>query len=309
MSDSHLGLKDAPILKRLDISPFPWSGSIRMPSESLLTAIISSAPLLHTFGCHGGKARQLESLHVPWRQLTHLHLKVALDPRSALHVLERTPSLIEAHFLDIRDWLQYEPSSLVTVENLRCLTLATYSGGIDGIFRYLVAPALEVLELSTRSLQMQWNQSDFLAFLDRSACFIITMALRDAFFSRLPFPEARGLLRLSKFLIDLTITSDLQTVDITEELLHALTYSRLAYALCPRLETVTFRCNIAAADGVLSDMIQSRWHSQPYMARSAARLKHIDIELSRDKHAVDVRRLNGFLNEGLGGTVRVKEAS
>jgi len=99
------------------------------------------------------------------------------------------------------------------------------------------------------------------------------------------------------------------TGGITEEFLQALTFGRPARALCPRLEVITFRCYIAAGDSILSDMILSRWHLPRYMIPGASRLKQIDIVLSKDTHARDVRRLRECLDEGLGGQVHADKQS
>ncbi|KAK7038180.1 HORMA domain-containing protein [Favolaschia claudopus] len=303
----------APQLERFEIYPFSWSrllGSLTVP---WLDGVLS-APVLTSFVSHHGQFPSSFLLHVPWEQLTYVHLESGLSDFACLFILQSACNLIECHLLNIRSVaLDVTPASDAELSpvlpRLKKLGLASQVW-FGKIFNPLITPNLTKLELGTRSMQMRWTRPQFMDFLRRSGCSIESLTLRDMFVSRLGETGLIELLmHLSDSLTDLRITSDHPgtPVGIRDSMLHALSYRPESPVLCSQLESLVLQVGAFATDGELGKMVQSRWKGHLQAPARIARLQHIDVVFSTDTHATDLLVLNELLEQGLDGKVRMPD--
>ncbi|KAJ6531145.1 hypothetical protein B0H19DRAFT_1273365 [Mycena capillaripes] len=306
-----LTAQGAPQLECFEIHHFSWSpllGNLTIPW--LVDTL--SAPLLHSFTSRLGKFPSVFFSHVPWGQLTYLRLETRLSESACQFILQTASNLIECHLLNIRhefieDIPTFDPLLPAVLPNLTTLGIASQVG-FDRLFRFLMSSNLRTLEIATRSTQMRWDHTQFMAFLRRSACSITSLTLRDLFVSRLGDVDLRELLaHVSDSLTSLAITSDIPgtPVGIQNTLLRALSYRPTGPVLCPQLEHLVLQIGAFASDGELGKMLESRWAGHHRAPARIARLQIIHIVCATDTHATDIRMLNELLKQGLEGKVRL----
>jgi hypothetical protein len=308
---TSLTAQGAPQLEHFEIHPFSWSPLLGALPVPWLTAAMS-APLLNSFTSHLGKFAPAFFFHIPWGQLTYLRLETRVSELACLFILQSASNLIECHLLNIRheimdDVPAFDPLLPAVLPHLTTLGVASQVG-FDRLFRFLDSPDLRTIEIATRSTQMRWDHTQFMAFLRRSLCSITSLTLRDLFISRLADAELRELLtHVSDSLTSLAITSDIPgtPVGIQNTLLRALSYRPTGRVLCPQLECLVLQIGAFATDGELGKMVQSRWVGHQQAPSRIARLQHIDIVCATDTHAMDGHMLNEVLNQGLEGKVRM----
>ncbi|KAF8205584.1 hypothetical protein K438DRAFT_515498 [Mycena galopus ATCC 62051] len=306
-----LTAQGAPQLETFEIHPFSWSPLLGALMVPWLAAALS-APLLHSFTSYLGKFPPAFFTQIPWAQLTYLRLETGLSDFSCLFILQSASNLVECHLLNVRrefleDVPTFDPLLAPVLPHLTTLGVASQVG-FDRLFRLLVAPDLRTLEIATRSTQMRWDHTQFMAFLRRSACSIISLTMRDLFVSRLAETELLELLTyVSDSLAHLAITSDIPgtPVGIQNALLRAMSYQPFSRILCPQLECLALQIGAFATDGELGKMVRSRLAGHQQAPARIARLHHIDVVCATDTHATDVLILNELLKQRLEGKVRI----
>ena len=84
-----------------------------------------------------------------------------------------------------------------------------------------------------------------------------------------------------------------------------------AEPLGPILKNLILNRSVGADDGVLSDMVQSRFSSQTLMIRPSygtavalTMLRHFDVVFAVHTHPVDEKRLNEFYEKELNGAAQ-----
>ncbi|KAJ7766675.1 hypothetical protein B0H16DRAFT_1686939 [Mycena metata] len=308
---SSLTAQGAPQLERFEIQPFSWSPLLGALNIPWLAAVVS-APLLHSFTSHLGKFPSAFFSRVPWGQLTYLRLETRLSEFACLFILQSASNLIECYLLNVRhefveDVPAFDPLLPAVLPHLRTLGVASQVG-FDRLFRLLVAPSLQTLEIATRSTQMRWDHTQFMAFLRRSACSITSLTLRDLFISRLADAELREVLtHISDSLTSLAITSDIPgtPVGIQNTLLRGLAYRPTGRVLCPQLENLVLQIGAFVSDGELGRTVESRWTGHSRDPARIARLHNVDIVCATDTHTLDIQELHRLFEQGLQGRVRM----
>ncbi|KAJ7029352.1 hypothetical protein C8F04DRAFT_1116683 [Mycena alexandri] len=308
---SSLTAQGAPQLERFEIHPFSWSPLLGALTIPWLAAVVS-APLLHSFTSHLGKFPSAFFSRIPWGQLTYLRLETRLSEFACLFILQSTSNLVECYLLNVRhefveDVPTFDPLLPAVPPHLRTLGVASQVG-FDRLFRFLVTPSLQTLEIATRSTQMRWDHLQFMAFLRRSTCSITSLTLRDLFVSRLADAELREVLvYLAHSLTSLAITSDIPgtPVGIQNTLLRGLAYRSTGHVLCPQLENLVLQIGAFVSDGELGRMVESRWAGHRQDPARIARLNNVDIVCATDTHTLDIRELNRLFEQGLQGRVRM----
>ncbi|KAJ7137849.1 hypothetical protein C8R44DRAFT_766346 [Mycena epipterygia] len=302
----------APQLESLELHPLSLSPLLGALPITFLVAVVSSAPLLRSFTSHVGKFPQSFFTEIPWGQLTYISLETPLSELACLFILQSASNLVECRLLDVRHrFVQeipiFDPLLPATMPHLTTLSVASQVG-FERLFRLLIIPELQTLEIATRSTQMRWDHTEFMAFLRRSSCTITSLILRDLFISRLASTELRELLtHLSDSLTYLAITSDIPgtPVWIQNAFLRALAYRPTGRVLCPQLERLALQIGASTTDGELAGMIESRWAGHRQAPARIARLRYIDIVCATATHPADMRRVKALLEQGLDGKIRM----
>ncbi|TFK36422.1 hypothetical protein BDQ12DRAFT_725172 [Crucibulum laeve] len=299
---------EAPFLKSLEV--YCHSSWSTIPARDILwlSSLASNAPSLQRFTAHG--AEQFRDLPVPWERLTHLYLQQSISEQDARDILERSPCLFSCNLIDTGVRLGGQSSLFSSPEMITCnseeLGVCT-RGDLGRFFSVLDAPNIKSLEVVFVNCSATWDISMLPKFLSGSRASEITnLSIRNCLLSNEQLLTCLRSVSLS--LTDLNILSDnlsareyIKVENVDETVLRALTHnSDSSSVLCPRLRNITFeRCLSESDDGILSDMVESRWKK-----KTIQELRSVTVVFRYHTHPVDAVRLRKMITEGLGGEVR-----
>ncbi|RDB22275.1 hypothetical protein Hypma_010699, partial [Hypsizygus marmoreus] len=234
--------------------------------------------------------------NIPWSQMTHVTLCVDFPADQFMKSLSQC---VVAEYIDIQ-WVC--PSStpiqsvLATLPRLAYLRIDSDAGDITLLDGFTL-PSLRTLKFNTRSNLAHRNFGALEALAVRSSCTLETFHMEDLTILE---EDLIGYLRLPclQALRELQISGP----DMSDRILSLLAYPSTAPgdgSVFPRLERLHLR-HIATTDGLLSDMIASRWG----LTQGPASLTHVKLVLSLRLrgvllHDIDVSRINELEKQGL----------
>lgn len=298
-----------PLLESLHLARDWWEPVDR---EQLL--LLLSAPRLRKITWISNTA--LTGLVVPFAQLTELFLERPILMEECLGILRDTPNLVSCQFLVLATVGSLNPSavspaSTPMVHNLRSLDL-TAEMGLGNFLDLLELPHLTELTLGRvgrfpplANESQFWPHAQFLSLISRSKCSLEQFHLCDMDLS--PSDMIESLRLVSPALERLILANDGRTphASVTDDVLKLLTYrpdlialGEIPPALCPKLEFVKFWGCSSSTDGVLADMIESRW----LLNRKTSPVKPLSIVfvMLGPTHPVDINRLEKLNEERIG---------
>ena len=242
-------------------------------------------------------------------RLEELEVDSDLSVSECLVILQQCPRLVSCEFWKIRsvsNILDVHIFSPIRLPQLRSIALRS-TFGADMLLEYLELPALTRLKIAfiaDASDQIApvstWSQRRFDGFFARSDCPLQTLIMQDV----LPSEEAliHCLECVSASLVELVLL-DTRGLFVMRDRVLTLLMARQGHdasvtCLCPRLEVLRFGRSLLSADGLLADMVESRWKcSSPW--GPVTRLKSINPCISDVDHPEDVRRLAMLRDKGL----------
>lgn len=261
---------------------FPVLESLTLQTRKLdtkeatrITEMMRASPRLHTVTWMVKTALSMPFL--PWGQLTHLTLIFISSLGEAQNIVRNSPLL---QMLDISIQLLPAQSDLegmtITHTNLRTVYLSC-AGNLVPLFDSFTFPNVrdltidQILEAHTDQMDGAWPHDAFSAFLRRSRCVLQRFVLQNAF-----FVHEADLIALLRYLSPSLRTLEIDNSDhtcVTDQVLRELTYPEMtadissgaesenscAAVLCPKLEQLKLWGCIGSTDGVLADMVESRW--------------------------------------------------
>jgi len=297
-----------PLLESLHLARDWWRP---IDTEQLL--LLLSAPRLRKITWTSNTT--LMSLVVPFAQLTELFLERPILMEECLSILRDSPNLVSCQFLVLATVGSLTPSTdsprlTPMVHNLRSLDL-TAEMGLGGFLDLLELPHLAELTLGRigrfpplANENQFWPQAQFTSLLSRSKCSLEQLHLCDMDLS--PSDMIDCLQQVSPSLERLILANDGRTphASVTDDVLKLLTYRPDLMALgelpplCPKLEFVKFWGCSSSTDGVLADMIESRW----LLNRKTSPVKPLSIVfvMLGPTHPGDISRLEALNKERIG---------
>jgi len=292
-STSSVHLLRAPLLRRFKV----FGVGVDSVAEPLFS-MLSASPHLTDLTLHGvcdTKVIHIAESFRPWSQLTRFQMH-CLDVRECYKVLRLFPNLVDCT-LESFALLDHPLSPVlqgtsIVHQCLRALTLdiETYDSDLDDFFDYLTLPALSTLVLILDGLQ--WQRTSFKAFLSRSGCSLNTIKLHTIALSTDEFVELLSLLpTLKELLIRGSVFNPLG-----DTLFRSLKYDETAEesCLCPELEVIDLGGFIAPSNGMLAQMLGSRYRSDTSQSRIACLQKVIvtfDVEYRLDKYSKELKEI------------------
>lgn len=213
---------------------------------------------------------------IPLSQITHLHLDTYFGASHFFSVLEDCRSLISCHlFVMPEDGISNvaSPDRHIVHENLQKLELSVVVS-LETILGRLTLPGLKHLKISMSKADLFivpaitgqfWSQMHFVNFLTRSRCAIEELELYTT--SIKPKELLVVLPMLSHALSHLTLSDETSygATSVDEHVLSALTFDPegVTPPLCPKLYSLKLWGCVMAQDGLVSEMIRSRWFLGP----------------------------------------------
>ena len=236
-------------------------------------------------------------------RLEELDVDSELSVSECLAILQQCPNLVSCEFWKIRsvsDTLNLHAFSPIRLPQLRSIALHS-TPGADMLLEHLTLPALTRLKIAfSGDAVSTWSQRRFDNFFVRSNCPLQSLTLQDV----LPSEEAliHCLEYVSASLVELVLL-DTRGLFVMRDKVLSLLMARQGLdgsvtCLCPRLEVLRLGRSLLSADGLLADMVESRWErSSPW--GPVTRLRSINPYICVVDHPEDVRRLATLRDKGL----------
>ncbi|KAJ7364261.1 hypothetical protein DFH08DRAFT_730841 [Mycena albidolilacea] len=272
------------------------------PTEYDQLSLMLSAPRLRN--CTWVSNTDLGTLHAPFPQLTTLFLERPLIAEDFMHILSESAKIELCQFFVLASAasnLAPPASPCVLRHNLRSLDLTADLFG--PLFNQLELPSLTHISLRRFDIGPHpapvWPHQEFMSLLMRSKCLLEQISLRDIDIS--PDQMIDCLRHTSLSLEKLILANDrrMQHIIINDDVLRMLTWTRPDRGLnvCPHLSMVKFWDCHSSSDGVLADMIESRWKTDGGPAKS---LSIAFLMLESSKNSEDLQRLDLLNEERIG---------
>ena len=263
-----------------------------------VASIIQAAPRLRSLSWISFTG--YSDLNIPWPQLTLLNLSGSiLFADDCLGIIQACPMLRSGCFLIILpvDGRIYTfKRSRFVHHNLELLDIRT-QGDFREFFARLTLPRLSDLSIEMgyfdiEDSQRMWPQSQFMELLSRSGCSLESLALSNADITP---EELIACLQCTSLSVRnlLLSTETLEHTCVTDDVLRSLTYRSAipdALLLCPNLVNIKFWGSLSSSDGILADMIESRWRTC-CSSHSVAWPDLVLLMLKRSSHSADIARL------------------
>jgi hypothetical protein len=270
--------------------------------------MIQAAPRLQSLSwiCSTG----YNNLNIPWPQLTLLDLTGSiLFVDDCLGIIQDCPMLKSGLFMVTLptpdDGVYLFKHSRFVHHNLEHLDIRT-QGNFQEFLGRLTLPRLRDLSIemgyviNAGGQRRMWPQTQFMELLARSECSLDSLALSNADIA--PGELVACLRYTSLSLRSLFLSSDAsEYAYVTNEVLRLLTYQPAiqdALPLCPSLANIKLWGSLSSSDGVLADMIESRW---PMYYSKTCCSNHlvawpdlIMLMLKSSSHSTDIARLGAL---------------
>lgn len=274
-----------------------------------ISTMLSTAPRLHSVSWVTQKPYTFFS-H-PWAQLTHFCLGHLIIFPEFLRIIKDCPQLRTGEFsvLMLSDGLENSTVDPFTHRNITSLELCC-DGNLAAFFRNLTLPALTDFSIMIKApspfgtLQdTVWSQMSYTSFISRSRCSLSRISLTDTNIS--PDQLIECLQHSSSTLQTLELSSDTaRRPYVTDKVLRSLTCRSTLQTtfICRYLTRLTLYGCVSSTDGVLADMLESRWtnHLEP----GVSRLDMAFVTLrSGANHSQDRNRLEMMNRSRFGFTV------
>lgn len=218
-----------------------------------------------------GRNIEVNSLQVPWAQLTTIHLRNS-TPMESVQILRQCPQLVVC-----KSWLRSagvdaEVSPFLHPHLSKLSVEMTGSQSFDHFFDCFVLPALCDFDYHQES-GGPWKQRQFNSLLSRSLCFLRKLSISCS--SQSNAEEVLECLRLAPSLIELelnlTTTVKDQAPCWINEILARLncrsSKKRGLPCLLPKLRKFTLRPKFPHAHlNAIADMIETRWRPASFAA-------------------------------------------
>ncbi|KAJ7730874.1 hypothetical protein DFH07DRAFT_159116 [Mycena maculata] len=290
---SALLLHGAPLLYALEFDANLWKRGALWNRDPQPQWGVNSLPALRqlTF-----RPTCKPSYRFPWRQLTSLSLLGEMMPQSTLQILSQCPALITFR-LSFVGFLPYAAGHETTAilpalqELYASSSSPVQEQAIETVFSALTLPELRVLDIRARTL---YSFDTIGPLLQRSACHLDKLSIDAEDVDQLSILQY--IRSVSGTLTSLALRVRGAEIKSYGSLLRSLTLvtDLGGESLCPNLETILLAGVSWMPDGLLADMVESRWRGGK---RSV--LKRVVWPNCRFSHAEHTGRLERLRDEGL----------
>ncbi|KAL0955032.1 hypothetical protein HGRIS_003952 [Hohenbuehelia grisea] len=295
----HLESREAPMLESLSFTLEMAEFETSSPGGILdVEEIVARAPRLTNLAWDYQYPTPMFRAGAGWSRLTRITTGTTLALRDCYSFLQACPQLESCHLLRAYDgWaLGGDATPPLTMSRLKELFIITKSADFQPLLDLLTLPALRSLELSRVSERFRED--------DRSSAPLRHLALRSEFtlehlvLHNLELNESEliGFLKMvSESLTELDVL-EIGT-RISARIIYALTLQpHPEKLLCPQLKMIKLRGGVAASDGQLIAMVQSRRNPRA----DACVLKDIQVEFNEGGgHFLDRAGLRALRKDGL----------
>ncbi|KAF9001587.1 hypothetical protein BDQ17DRAFT_1358480 [Cyathus striatus] len=283
----------------------------------LISRMLLSAPRLRSVSWISGTL--YTSFSVPWAQLSQLIIDHPIPMSDVIRILSDCSDLQDVELSLMPDFQSLDDSSSETVLMHCTLQRLKLHVLVDTkpLFNRLQLPRLKHLSLEMlRSIRPEivpqeanWLNEEFISFLSRSGCSLDYFSLSD--FDTSPEDLICCLRHSSTTLKELHLNNERNRKEyVDDQVLRLMTYwpalsdstttsdvaENLKEPLCPYIHTLKLWGCISSTDGVLAQMLDSRWRAREmHWAGSQMQVVLIGLHDADSQHPLDaerVRRMN-----------------
>jgi len=295
-----------PVLETLSIKRGYWLDNHEI---SILSCMLTS-PRLHGISWYSQKP--YTTLTMPWTQLRQFSINHLVPAREALTIISRCDKLeeVEMNILLPSKVDDESPIDLLRHDTLQAFKVEA-AGDPNILFNLITFPSLKRLEITlTQGPRLPPMSFPLLQqFIDRSSCALEKFSMEEAQLN--PDDLLEFLMYISPSLLDLSFQHERSNAGyINDRILRMLTHpdihgpnyvkdpslhANFEGLLCPKLRHLRLWGVVGSTDGVLADMLQSRWvgcrQCRPGQVLDTAFVV-LDDDMDQNRHQEDFRRMH-----------------
>ncbi|KAF7327979.1 hypothetical protein MKEN_00378300 [Mycena kentingensis (nom. inval.)] len=279
-------------LESLDLARDFWASD-----EQKKLSVLLSAP--HLRSCTWISNEDIDTISVALPQLRRLFLERPLKREQFFRTLKDGANIAACRFFVLAAGTPAEVSKALPILNHNLSSLDLTADLFGRLFSQLELPRLVTLAVrrfdNVPHSTPVWPHKELMALLARSRCALEDITLQDMDITPV---ELCGLLRfVSSSLTKLQLTNDhrMRHTVVDDDVLRLLTGD----AVCPRLKTLRIWDCQTSTDGVMADMVESRWLPPRALNMVFCLLKEAD-------HPIDRMRLDALNKERIGITLLLR---
>ncbi|RDB25980.1 hypothetical protein Hypma_006727 [Hypsizygus marmoreus] len=304
----HIGWDLLPGLSGIpDDGMFPLLESVylegtREPADiAFIKKVMQRAPRLHIVSWIS--LHHHSEINIPWAQLTHIKLTGRiLFVEDCLAILHAAPSLRSCSVMVSSPENAPTQHPSFVHQNLERLHIHAL-GHFSELLTQLTLPHLNVFSVNISYFETGvrpriWPQTEFIDLITRSECAIETLEFSNVDVSPEGLIECLRVTSPSLQCLEVSADcADPSLASVTDEVLRALTllpFSPIAdQSLVPSLSCLKFWGCLSSSDGVLANMVQSRWmpHTNGEQGNTSQSLGLIMVMLKSAQHPQDISQL------------------
>jgi len=294
------------VLETLSIKRGYWLDNHEI---SILSCMLTSP---HLRGISWYSQKPYTTLTMPWSQLRQFSINHLVPAREALTIISRCDKLeeVEMNILLPSKVDDESPIDLLRHETLQAFKVEA-AGDPNILFNLITFPSLKRLEITLTQGPRLPPISFFILrqFIDRSSCALEKFSMEEAQLN--PDDLLEFLMYISPSLLDLSFQHERSNAGyINDKILRMLTHPdihgpnyvedpslhvKFEHLMCPRLRHLRLWGVVGAADGVLADMLQSRWlgcrQCRPGQVLDTSFVV-LDDDMDQNRHQEDFRRMH-----------------
>ncbi|KAF8148654.1 hypothetical protein B0H34DRAFT_736439 [Crassisporium funariophilum] len=285
----------APRIMNADVEP---KGAGR-PSIDVVWRALHSSPLLRRVDWYQAYHTDLPS-HAPWGQLTHVDLDFEFDIKTLLGILALCLRVQDVHVNKLSiatKQTSIQHCETIVLSSLHTLSLTT-TIEIPQFFQQLTLPSLRTFDLYNQFHEK--TPQDYVSvdgLIGLSNCSLERFILNDCYTSEyllLSCLASGGLQNLTTLSI---------TAQVSDQIIRALAYQMPngQHEIMPFLKELSVMSTCRTTDGLLSQMVQSRWSTTPWNDSSCRTLKTVWLRFDGKYGLQDDFLLSRMFKAGLKG--------
>ncbi|RDB22219.1 hypothetical protein Hypma_010703 [Hypsizygus marmoreus] len=284
-------LENAFLLERLDVTTYSLSQELHDEWADCLPRL----PNLRRLAWKSSNSPELLLQNAPWSSLTHIELFISLSMKECVSLLGLCTQAMHIGIgvvTSVADDITSVPTMLPRLAYLR---VQLHSDAVGALLRHFTLPSLRTLRFNTLYPSTTRQSNGFEDFVLRSSCVLEILHIHDVDLHEDDLVCFLGMPCLQS----------LREFKVTSKNMTQRTLSRLIYPNAPGVEGIFPHLErlhleyIRAPDGLLSDMIASRWrpvrdNNLPASLQNVGVVPH-----SIHSHGRDRSHLKKFAEQGL----------
>ncbi|KAJ6507937.1 hypothetical protein C8R47DRAFT_62724 [Mycena vitilis] len=270
------------------------------PNEYEQLSLMISAPRLRN--CTWISNTDLGTFQAPFPQLATLFLERPVIAEDFRYILEEGVNIKSCQFFVLASaGSSLSPPAAPSVLRHNLCSLDLTADLFGRLFDQLELPRLTHLSLRRFDIVPHpapaWPHEEFMSLLTRSKCSLESISLSETYISPKQMIDCLRLTSASLEKLILTNDRRMHHTIVDDEVIRLLTWKPEQLSVCPRLSMIKFWDCHSSSDGLLADMVESRWKAHD---GGPTKLLSIAFLMLDSAHVEDLRRLDALNEDRIG---------